>query len=124
LNDQHGHANGDQVLKMFADLVRKALRSCDICFRYGGEEFVVLLPDTSLIEGYAVVERLRQRWAETLLCLSDGQSVHSSISIGIAESRAESVQGEELIERSDEALYLAKSSGRNQTKYIEFSDPA
>lgn len=115
LNDQFGHANGDLVLKAFAELVKETLRCSDVCFRYGGEEFVILLPETGADEGYIVVERLRQAVAATQLTLSDNQSTRATVSIGLTQSSPEhDVSCEHLIKTSDSALYDAKESGRNR----------
>lgn len=114
INDQYGHTNGDIVLRLFANLVKTELRSSDVCFRYGGEEFVILLPETQLDEGYTVVERLRQVWAGKRLTLSDYQSVHSTVSIGLAQCNASSTSFEQMLQICDKVLYDAKSGGRNR----------
>ena len=115
LNDQYGHPCGDFVLRLFADLAKHLLRSSDICFRYGGEEFVILLPETELDEGFAVVERLRQTWAGNQLTLLEGQAINSTLSIGLTQYSPNCVSHEQLLQASDQALYDAKNSGRNRT---------
>lgn len=116
LNDQYGHSNGDLVLKGFADLVRRTLRSSDICFRYGGEEFAIVLPETGIEEGYLVVERLRQILAAFKMSISDGQSIMTTVSIGLAQySPTRNLSYKHLLQVSDNALYDAKSCGRNRT---------
>ncbi|TCT21345.1 GGDEF domain-containing protein [Thiobaca trueperi] len=115
LNDKYGHASGDLVLKAFSDLMKKILRCGDVCFRYGGEEFIVLLPETQLEEGFRVVERLRKNWAITKVALSDCQFVQSTVSIGLAQSITNNFSFDYLIQASDKALYDAKNNGRNCT---------
>lgn len=120
INDLYGHNNGDIVLKVFSNLVRTTFRSSDICFRYGGEEFVVLLPETDLDDGFTVVERLRQTWACKQLTLSDCQSVYSTVSIGLTQYLANNdISFEQLLKASDKALYDAKNGGRNRTVCIQ-----
>ena len=114
INDQYGHSVGDIVLKYFADFLKNSLRCSDICFRYGGEEFVILLPETKLYVGLTVVERLRQAWEHVELAL-EGDLVHSTISIGLTQYTQASKTFEELLEESDKALYRAKDNGRNCT---------
>ena len=121
LNDQYGHPCGDLVLRLFADLAKHILRSSDLCFRYGGEEFVVLLPETELNEGFKVVERLRQTWASNRLTLSEGQPINSTISIGLTQYPPNRVSFEQLLQTSDQALYDAKNSGRNRTVRIQLN---
>lgn len=119
INDQYGHYNGDIVLKEFSAMVQKNLRTGDLCFRYGGEEFVVLLPETALEDGYAVMERLRIQWAENSITLSEGQSISSRISIGVilydgfADEKGTTC--EQLLKDCDNVLYDAKNNGRNRT---------
>jgi len=115
LNDQYGHSNGDLVLREFADLTKRTLRSGDVCFRYGGEEFITLLPETELDKGLIVVERLRKAWERNLLPLPEGQLVCSTISIGLAQLHADCITVEQIFQASDKALYAAKNSGRNRT---------
>jgi diguanylate cyclase (GGDEF)-like protein len=119
LNDLTGHTNGDLVLKAFANLAKNVLRSSDVCFRYGGEEFVILLPGTELDDGFTVVERLRKAWAESQLTLPDGQSVHSTVSIGITQYVTNCISFEQMLQASDKALYDAKNAGRNCTVSIQ-----
>lgn len=105
VNDLYGHNNGDLVLKA-------SIRSSHVCFRYGGEEFVVLLPETSLEDGFDVVERLRQAWSCTEISLYNCQLIHSTVSFGLVQFPT---TYEQLLPASDKALYDAKNSGRNKT---------
>lgn len=121
INDLYGHNNGDIVLKVFSNLAKNTLRNSDVCFRYGGEEFVVLLPETELDDGFSVLERLRQAWACTLLTLSDNQTVHSTVSIGLTQYPENGISYEQLLQASDKALYDAKKGGRNRTVCIQIA---
>lgn len=113
INDQYGHANGDIVLREFADHAKANLRGSDVCFRYGGEEFVLLLPETDMKEAAQISERLRSSWSECQIYTPDETVIHSTISIGIFECRKHGLTCEELIRESDQAMYQAKSRGRN-----------
>lgn len=119
INDQYGHHNGDIVLKEFADLIKKLLRRDDVCFRYGGEEFVIILPETKLSSGLAVVERIRKTWAKKSVELSDFLSIQSTISIGITQYDTSCISYKELLQISDKALYLAKNAGKNCSVCIQ-----
>ncbi len=109
INDTYGHAIGDSVLTHVAQSLKSCLRDCDLIGRFGGEEFVVLLPETLLDVAHGVTERMR-RAVEQLNPLHLSRSV--TISVGLAELR-ENETGDDLLARSDRALYLAKKSGRN-----------
>jgi diguanylate cyclase (GGDEF)-like protein len=113
INDQHGHRSGDEALRLFADyLVRSFPRRSDFIARYGGDEFVAILPQTRVGQS----ERLARRFLEGIRRLSvsrDGQSFSMTASIGLAElKRGEDADG--WLERADRALYEAKSNGRDQ----------
>jgi two-component system cell cycle response regulator len=113
VNDQHGHLIGDHVLQHLASLVRLAVRKIDIPCRYGGEEFAVILPSTSLIEAIQVAERIRQKIAQSEFTEGD---THLSISVSAGvDIFTQKSQGDidSIIARADEQLYLAKSKGRN-----------
>ncbi len=115
VNDTHGHAFGDEVLKAMARTCKQTLRESDIFARFGGEEFIVLLPQTDLNGGALVGERLRQNIANCPVPLPSGEMFHFSVSIGVVGSGA-SDDLDELIKRADSALYAAKENGRNQVK--------
>jgi diguanylate cyclase (GGDEF)-like protein len=113
VNDQHGHDVGDMVLRMVVDTCTDSLRKNDVLARYGGEEFIVLLPETAPDGALAVVERLRERVAESPLTLEDGRQVSITVSIGLASLSSPQEGFEALLKRADDALYAAKRSGRN-----------
>lgn len=112
INDSHGHMAGDQVLRHVATLVKDTVRASDVICRFGGEEFLVVLPGTSLEGSVEIAHRLRER-LEARPTRFDGKSIHCTISIGVA-TRALEVQGaDDLISSADRALYSAKLGGRN-----------
>lgn len=114
VNDRYGHDAGDAVLKEFALRIRKNVRGIDLACRFGGEEFVVMMPDTDLARAYMVGERLRQCIAGQPFVLPDGNMLDITASIGVAclEERSDTPQA--LLKRADLALYSAKRDGRNR----------
>lgn len=113
INDDYGHHRGDLVLCEIAKVIQSACRSSDITFRYGGEEFVVVLGKTDAEGARVIAERIRQAIAETSIKYKD-KTIAITVSIGIATRRAdEKEQIKDIFERADQALYTAKSSGRN-----------
>ena len=120
VNDSHGHAAGDQVLREMTHRIESRVRATDVAARYGGEEFVILLPDTDVDSGGVLAERIRDEIASTAFPIGNGTEIPVTASIGIAcatppreESDLKTV-GEALIARADVALYRAKSAGRNR----------
>lgn len=115
INDTHGHAVGDQVLKVFSERVSQRLRSFDLVARTGGEEFVAVLPDISRDIAFQVAERLRKGIASEPIAVStpEGQ-LTVTVSIGGVILDAEGVTVEEALKRADDALYQAKETGRNR----------
>jgi diguanylate cyclase len=114
VNDVYGHAAGDKVLVTFAHHIAQGLRPYDRVFRYGGEEFLIILPDTDLEESFDIVERVRQELGKLPLEVSEGVSLHVTASFGIAQLDAH-LSVEEALERADKALYQAKANGRDQS---------
>jgi diguanylate cyclase (GGDEF)-like protein len=106
INDRHGHAEGDEVLKRVAQGLRDGLRTGDVVARWGGEEFCVVLPRTDLAEARTLAERLKVQIAAPA-------TPRVTVSIGVAESVAQAQRPEDVIRRADEALYRAKEAGRN-----------
>ncbi|SMH58783.1 PleD family two-component system response regulator [Azospirillum agricola] len=115
VNDTHGHAIGDEVLREVSARSSRNLRTFDLVARLGGEEFVVILPDTDGEAALIVAERLRQRIADTPFVVSaaDAAEISVTVSIGISVGGLLGDTAEGLIRRADEALYEAKRSGRN-----------
>jgi diguanylate cyclase (GGDEF)-like protein len=114
VNDEHGHAAGDTVLQAFAQAGQAALRATDVLARWGGEEFVVLLPDTAMPMAMVGMERLRQHIAALQIDVGDGARVSVTVSIGLADHRRSDTLAYTL-ERADRLLYQAKAEGRNRT---------
>ena len=118
INDEHGHAVGDEVLRAFGNLLLDAVRKADIVTRYGGEEVLVLAPHTSLAEGGLLAERLRSSVASKPLVAGsetrDGRPLHATVSIGVAALRPEIKDAPSLLKAADDALYRAKREGRNR----------
>jgi two-component system, cell cycle response regulator len=114
VNDTYGHQAGDAVLRDFARLLRDHAREIDRVGRYGGEEFVVLLPGAELKEGAIFAERLRQAM-EAHTFRFDGGTVRRTVSCGVASAPHSDIHGEDdLLRASDDALYVAKELGRNR----------
>ncbi len=116
INDTFGHALGDRVLERVIQVVCSQLRDVDLIGRYGGEEFVIVLPVTGAQQAYLVAERIRSG-VETLRIETDHSPAFVTLSIGIAEMLHEPQEGavENVIRRADEAMYAAKQAGRNRT---------
>ena len=113
VNDQHGHDAGDRVLQGIAGLLLNQVRVSDFVFRYGGEEFLIVLAEVDELRAHEVAEKIRRRVEVTEIPLADSKMVKVTLSIGIAEFDGHP-DYQRLIDRADKALYAAKSSGRNQ----------
>ncbi|MBC2885440.1 PleD family two-component system response regulator [Ochrobactrum sp. CM-21-5] len=115
VNDQYGHEAGDDVLREFASRLRRSIRSMDLMCRYGGEEFVVVLPDTALDPASVVAERIRSAVTATPFAVANGKhKVNMTISVGVAGLRLMGDSADALFARADSALYQAKKAGRNR----------
>lgn len=115
INDTHGHSAGDEVLKEFAQRMRRSLRNADLMCRVGGEEFVVIMPDTDAEVGFRVAERLRLSIEREPFAVVDGSAmVPITISIGMTGIVVGQSTADAILRRADEALYKAKRSGRNR----------
>ncbi len=115
INDSWGHATGDWVLCRIARETHQLLRKTDQAGRSGGEEFVVLLPETDLSEALLLAQRLRQRISDTAITPEHDAPMPMTVSVGVA-ALAPDETGEELIHRADQALYRAKQNGRNRVE--------
>lgn len=115
VNDAHGHHVGDDVLKTVAEACRDALRPLDALARWGGEEFVMLLPETTLVDGIRVAERVRTAVATRVIQRGD-VSLQLTASIGVvgAPESADTYDLDRLVHLADGAMYAAKQSGRNR----------
>jgi diguanylate cyclase (GGDEF)-like protein len=122
INDAHGHAVGDDVLKAVSNLFRESVRSTDLVARYGGEEFAVMMPETELDDAITFAEKIRSLIAEKPIQTQVGP-VPATVSIGVASVPFTRVRGpKELIVAADKALYRAKKAGRNQVHAEKRSD--
>ena len=115
INDRFGHNVGDAVIRSVAGICHDEKREADILARIGGEEFVLLLPNTRRNEAIGFAEKLRQR-VETELFVHDGESVRLTISIGVAEAEANMAGISDVMKCADQALYDAKRGGRNRVE--------
>ncbi len=115
INDTWGHDAGDDVLRDFSDRLRACIRGIDLACRYGGEEFVVVMPDTDIGVATMVAERIRRRVAGDAFPIQKGEkSIEVTISIGIAARATPEDTAAMILKRADEALYRAKRDGRNR----------
>jgi diguanylate cyclase (GGDEF)-like protein len=113
INDQYGHPVGDEALRITATALRRAARAEDIVGRYGGEEFLVLCPSSSLKEAQQCAERLRSAVEKQQLKLSNGKEIKITISAGVAEANETDATMGAMLQKADQNLYAAKESGRN-----------
>jgi two-component system cell cycle response regulator len=115
VNDSYGHQVGDRVLQQFADILRNTARDIDRIGRYGGEEFMVILPETDLAQGTVFVERVRREVARHDFLIGREEPLRMTVSAGVASYPHEMVASPETLVRfADEALYAAKAAGRNR----------
>jgi two-component system cell cycle response regulator len=121
-NDTYGHLAGDEVLKRVADVISENLREGDIAYRYGGEEFLMILPEQSLESGVSIADRLRRAVEDLRIPHEKNPPGVVTISLGVAGLPAgEPKSADALIKEADEALYRAKESGRNRVVTYEVS---
>lgn len=117
VNEAHGHLVGDALLKEFARMTRRCIRIYDILGRFGGEEFILLLPITTLVQAMTFAERIRKTISKDLIVRSEsGDEVRMTISLGVTTLREGDVSIDAIIRRAEEALSKAKSSGRNRAE--------
>lgn len=114
INDRYGHLVGDQLLIMFAAVLRDEIRAADIACRYGGEEFLLMLPTLDQHTAAERAEHWRQRLEQTAVRLDDGRSVSTTVSLGVACYPEHGADWDHLVSAADQALYAAKASGRNR----------
>lgn len=113
INDRHGHRAGDEALKAFASLIKRILRPSDLAGRLGGEEFALILPDTSLADAALVAERLRLLTESEVVSVA-GSPIRFTASFGVAQYGVDGGSFESVIEAADSRMYCAKQAGRNQ----------
>jgi diguanylate cyclase (GGDEF)-like protein len=114
INDRHGHAVGDAVLVQLGEVIRRQLRRGDLCCRWGGEEFVVLLCEPDETHGVLVAQRILRAIRQASLPVEGGPPVTFTASIGLARAEAAALRLEVLIDKADQAMYAAKTLGRNR----------
>ncbi|QEL22388.1 PleD family two-component system response regulator [Bosea sp. F3-2] len=115
VNDSWGHDAGDEVLREFANRVRACTRGIDLVARMGGEEVVVVLPDTGRDAAYQVAERIRERVeSEPFAIQNNTRDIRVTVSVGVANRRAGDASSADIMKRADDALYRAKAGGRNR----------
>jgi two-component system cell cycle response regulator len=114
INDTYGHDAGDDVLREFATRIRKSIRGIDLACRYGGEEFVIVMPETDMAVAALVAERIRRRIAGDPFAIEQGaKAIDVTLSIGLAALGANDTAAM-ILKRADQALYRAKRDGRNR----------
>lgn len=119
VNDTYGHQYGDYVLKTISEILQKSFRKTDMIYRYGGEELVIILPETTMKNSFIPLERVREK-IQNYDFVYNGVHTNVTISIGIGEYN-ESVQSQQmLVENTDEALYKAKQTGRNKVVMVDY----
>ena len=113
INDELGHLRGDDLLRAVGAQLTRVLRSTDVRCRYGGDEFLIILPDTPLIGAQQVAESVRREMA-TLAMVRDGRTIPVTVSVGVAAAGPRRLGVTALIQRADDALYQAKRAGRDR----------
>jgi len=114
VNDTYGHQVGDKVLQVIANILLDSFRETDEAFRYGGEEFVVTLENTSIKKAEELAQRLRDQIENTFIELDNGEKINVTVSIGVSSLNHENQSASELLMLADERMYAAKQSGRNR----------
>jgi two-component system cell cycle response regulator len=114
VNDTYGHDAGDEILKALTKRIIDSIRSSDLAARIGGEEFMVLLPETNIADAYILADRIRAKIGTTPFVVSHEIELTKTISIGIAELNLSGDNAAAMIKRADNALYEAKNTGRNK----------
>ena len=116
INDTYGHTAGDHVIRTMAELLKQTLRCSDKAFRYGGEEFLILLPHTDLNQSIITAERIRHAIEAHIFFVDEQTRIEASVSIGIATAAESKRSYKDLIDAADQALYAAKANGRNRVE--------
>ena len=113
LNDKHGHATGDDALRIVASIIVGVVRQVDVVGRLGGEEFAVLLPDANAIQATHIAERIRAEIAQLTPSTARGEPYRLTVSIGLTQADSRDLQVDALLQRADQAMYHAKHDGRD-----------
>jgi diguanylate cyclase (GGDEF)-like protein/PAS domain S-box-containing protein len=112
-NDAYGHVEGDQVLLRLGQVIKRSLRQTDSAYRYGGEEFVILLPMTTSADGAVTAERIRAEFRRELFSPAPGQGVHVTVSIGLAQYKPRE-EIKTFVHRVDQLMYQGKKNGKDR----------
>jgi diguanylate cyclase (GGDEF)-like protein len=123
VNDQYGHPAGDETIRSVCQALTKGLRAADLLGRYGGEEFLMILPHTRLDGAISVAERLRQS-VEKMAISWNGLLLQVTLSLGVTELRDDTKDYEQIVHEADKALYVSKTAGRNCVHAFTPSDPS
>ena len=118
INDSYGHDTGDRVLQIVSNLLKESLRSIDVIGRYGGDEFLVILPETSMNGAKEIAERIRSTIDDFRWEREGKEAIRTTLSLGVAEFDIDKETIDDLIKRADNALYMAKGGGRNRVYII------
>lgn len=118
INDNFGHDIGDKILKLLVAKSHSVLRDSDLFGRWGGEEFIILLPETDLPHASAATERLRGELAKSELVTNDGVNINFTVSIGFTIIENQNIAIDDIIKKADKALYMAKEQGRNRVVLV------
>ena len=113
-NDTYGHPQGDQLLRVVAGILKGSARAVDHVGRYGGEEFLVILPETSKEDACQMAERIRSEIEARACVVIADQAIHRTMSLGVVSYPEDADSADELMQRADAALYRAKRSGKNR----------
>jgi diguanylate cyclase (GGDEF)-like protein len=120
-NDRYGHLDGDKILIRLGEIIKKCLRNMDSAYRYGGEEFTILLPETTLDEAVHVAHRIQEKLALEKFISSTGESNLITLSIGVTEYQPDEDPAS-FIFRADKAMYLSKDRGKNAVSVLSTAD--
>jgi len=115
INDTYGHNVGDQALRQITQLCQEGIREVDILARYGGDEFIILLPETTLDQAAEIAERLRSNMESSQIEI-DSITISTTLSIGVSGTVNKHTELTELLKWADVALYKAKQAGRNRVR--------
>lgn len=118
VNDKYGHQVGDELLKHVCDICNKEIRGVDFLGRYGGEEFIIILPDCNIQSGVEIAKRIQDSLTENSFMV-EGRDLKITLSIGLSMLTNESESFEQLISKADKAMYVAKGKGRNRIEVSE-----
>ncbi len=113
-NDTYGHPQGDQMLRSVSDALTATVRNTDFVGRYGGEEFIIILPETAKHDACKLAERVRKAVETNAFVLVNDLPVHRTVSVGVATYPEDALNAQELVQRADDALYEAKRTGKNR----------